>query len=178
MRRAGARHTVLVAAPTGAIFVLSVVAACSSSPTPPSGDRLVVDTHPTSTTTSPPPPPPPPPAASYDDAPTYPDVYQIGAPDGYAPLAACKQCACAGTPDAAPPPVPSYCFGGGTNLTFNGTCGQGDGTTLVVGCNPIPAACAAKPTCACILAALPPSLGCYPVCAGTAPDFEVYCPNP
>ena len=62
---------------------------------------------------------------------------------------------------------------------FTGTCGMGDGTTLVVGCNPIPATCAANPTCACILDNLPAiALGCYAVCAGTNPKFEVYCPTP
>jgi hypothetical protein len=88
---------------------------------------------------------------------------------GYAvsPIQVCKQCACeAGT----------YCFGGGTGYTtFDGTCTAG--STLGVGCQPLPTACATKPTCDCLFDALKANVHCYLVCSGTD-DLIAYCPNP
>ena len=161
------------------------VFACSSSSTPQSsGDDVYNDTQEAGTTSDYDVfiPPSPPSDATFDTM-MYGDVYMVPyEPDSYAPLAACDQCACGpvdgGAKDAAAKP-PAYCFGGGTNMMFTGTCSEGDGTMLVVGCNPLPAACMNNRTCACILGALPPpTLGCYPVCAGVYPNFEVYCPNP
>jgi hypothetical protein len=46
-----------------------------------------------------------------------------------------------------------------------------------LGCNALPAACAAKPTCACVVQALQPGFSCYLVCDETN-GFLIYCPTP
>jgi hypothetical protein len=83
----------------------------------------------------------------------------------YSPQAVCAQCACGpGT----------YCFGGGTGFTtFSGTCTP-TGSTLSVGCQPLPAGCS---SCGCIFDALKGHVPCYLVCGGTGP-LTVYCPSP
>jgi hypothetical protein len=87
---------------------------------------------------------------------------------GYSPLAVCNQCACeAGT----------YCFGGGASFTtFSGTCNTG-GSTLSVGCQPLPAGCMGTATCGCIFDALKAQVPCYLVCSGQG-SLTVYCPHP
>jgi hypothetical protein len=153
----------------------ALIYACTSETPPPTGgDNVVDDTKPTATPTQPLPPPP--------DGGATPDGYGYDGrsyekPDGYNPLGVCNTCACssAGTP-------PTYCFGGGTGqTTFDGKCA--DAATSAqpqLGCNAIPAACAATPTCSCILTALG-KYPCYLVCGtggGIASDLSVYCPNP
>jgi hypothetical protein len=92
-----------------------------------------------------------------------------GYAQGYAvsPLTVCKQCACeAGT----------YCFGGGTGYTtFSGTCTSGP--PLGIGCQPLPAACATKPDCACLFDSLKGQVPCYLVCSGVD-NLLAYCPSP
>jgi hypothetical protein len=92
-------------------------------------------------------------------------------PDGYAALAICQQCAC---------PAGSYCFGGGTGKeTFAGSCAVNTTATLQVGCNTLPTACQATPSCECIMDAIKAQVPCYMVCS-EAPDIgrAVYCPVP
>jgi hypothetical protein len=93
-------------------------------------------------------------------------------PDGYAPYKTCSMCSC---------PAGSYCFGGGTGYeTFDGVCdhtGAGPDAGLQIGCESMPPACASKPDCPCLIEALAPYMGCYPVCT-PMPFFIVYCPNP
>lgn len=144
--------------------------ACSQSSGPKQAhDNLIVDV-PASTATSPPPPPPPSDAAS--DALTNDDY--IENLDGYAPVVTCNACNC--------PSATSYCFGGSTgHIAFSGQCNwidAGPGNDLQVGCHEVPDACSAS-DCECIIKAVAPTTGCYPVCAivkGMA--AVVYCPNP
>jgi hypothetical protein len=94
---------------------------------------------------------------------------QYAIPDGYAPAAICQQCACSGA---------TYCFGGATGHTvFSGSCDGGTGTGLAIGCQPVPAACANEPDCACLIRELSPTMPCYPVC-GQGNGLIVYCPVP
>jgi hypothetical protein len=115
-------------------------------------------------------------AAVTDAGPAYP----ADAPDGYAPLAACGECAC-----AAPG---NYCFGGGSSRTARASSAPADDAALPActladpagtqaGCYAVPAACTATPTCECLLDALQPRLACYLVCAAGDP-LHVYCPSP
>jgi hypothetical protein len=88
----------------------------------------------------------------------------------YAPLGVCSKCACeAGT----------YCFGGGTgHTTFSGTCNHtGSSGGLDVGCEPLPAACASKPDCNCLIQTVGASITCYSECTGTK-SLTLYCPVP
>jgi hypothetical protein len=89
-------------------------------------------------------------------------------PDGYAPLAACAQCACeAGT----------YCFGGAPGVVFSGLCDQTSSVGPAIGCHAIPAGCANEPDCVCILSGLAMQTSCYPACVEpTSGGFTVYCP--
>jgi hypothetical protein len=95
---------------------------------------------------------------------------QVTGAYAYAPLTVCSKCACeAGT----------YCFGGGTgHTTFSGTCNHtGSSGGLDVGCEPLPATCASKPDCNCLIQALAPSISCYTECTGTK-ALTLYCPVP
>ncbi len=87
-------------------------------------------------------------------------------------LMACEGCICSADTN--------FCFGGarGRDPKTPPQCDVGDGSTPKAGCNRIPPACAAKPTCACIINDLQPGYGCYLVCRDTAAGFLVYCPTP
>lgn len=150
-----------------------VAAACSDSPSAPDAHNTVIDDT----------KPKPVPTTKPDDGGTFPvavdaSPYEAGTygdkPDGYAPLALCKMCSCSSGDG-------KYCFGGGGNEQFGGTCDVDGGTgALVVGCDAIPMACAGKSAhdmCPCLLQQLP-MLGCFPVCEVVGGDFAVYCPNP
>jgi hypothetical protein len=158
-------QVVLVLLPLGA---MTFAAACDK--VQPAGSTLVKDV---------PPAPPEPPADDggqplldgpiYGDAPVYTPFD--------ADLGACSSCACAqGT---------SFCFGGGSTKAPTGDGGDAGpkpcttASTAIpeVGCNTLPAACAAKPTCACIIDTLQPSFRCYLNCQDDGKQFLVYCPN-
>jgi hypothetical protein len=169
VRSRGTRPLASVLALLWAIF--GGCAGTSSKPLG-AGDDLVVDVDAT---------PAPPDPHDIDDASTAdspfgfldgPYGYGSLAPDSYAPLAACEQCACASG---------SYCFGGGTGLTVSSaTCGQpvdAGGAALEVGCVPLPAGCENEPDCPCLLQALADQLACAPVCVEVS-GFAVYCPVP
>ncbi len=169
----------LAASGLAAVLAASAVGACSDR-VQPTGSRLVVDA------------PPPVPPAPRDDA--QPPSYDAGAPDGDASLyargdaanlSACKGCVCA--KDV------SFCFAGAT-LAFPRVgagadagdagdpgpqiCATASAPPAVVGCNTLPAACAAKPSCACIIDTLQPAYRCYLNCADDGTEWLVYCPNP
>jgi hypothetical protein len=140
----------------------AAVAACdgddSTTPTG-SGDHVVVDSD--ATTQAPQP--------NFDGGPD--SIFapvEGGAyskPDGYDPYGACQSCKC---------PAGTYCFGGGGAYTaFSGNCMP---SSFGVGCQPIPAACAAKPTCDCLLTATAAMVPCYGVCVQNS--LTLYCPNP
>jgi len=152
-----------------------VVAGCNTSPpdAPQTGDHVINDA----------PPQQKPPAAPQDDGGQPAGPYRDGGGDARAAIAICDQCKCAASKGV-------YCFGGATGETYRGACTPDAGVTedggpvedaapptRGIGCVAIPAACAKKPDCACILNALE-SLPCYPICRDTAQGFEVYCPNP
>ena len=146
-------------------LVATALGACSSSSSPGgNGDRLIVDSK----------TPPAPPAPPHDDAgPTEggsPLYDASGVPDGYAPYAVCKQCAC---------PAGEFCLGGIAGMTSLATCPSvPNATTLKVGCNAIPAACTAQPDCACLLQTLQSKFACYGVCSDLVGGLTVYCPVP
>ena len=149
--------------------------ACSTTPSQPTGDRVVNDTKPapssTSTAEADSAPPPRPDAGIYD-------AHSYEVPDGYSPSGVCDKCACA-SKDAG------YCFGGGTGKTESPTeCAvprdnAGDGSVpageLLVGCNPLPPECGATPDCSCLIAHV--KLPCYTVCSDKG-GLHIYCPNP
>jgi|GEM_PF-2051658 len=154
---------------------IGAIAACDTSPpdAPKTGDRVVNDA----------PPQQKPPAAPQDPDDGGATPYRDGGGDAAEALAICDTCKCAASQG-------QYCFGGATGETYRGTCLPDAGTTedggpiedaaapsRGVGCVAIPAACAKKPDCACILDALD-ALPCYPVCRDTKEGFEVYCPTP
>jgi hypothetical protein len=149
----------------GALFLLIVAVGCSDR-IQPSGSTLVKDV---------PPPPPPPP----DEDASGPG-YDAGARDGYVPVdanyGACAGCVCA--------PETSYCFAGATpradalDAAPPPVCTTASGSPPQVGCNTVPAACAAKPTCACIIDTLQPLYRCYLNCRDDGDQKLVYCPNP
>jgi hypothetical protein len=88
-----------------------------------------------------------------------------GKPDGYDAYGVCQRCGC---------PAADYCFGGGGSYTsFSGNCMP---TAFGVGCQPLPAACAAEAGCDCLLTATAPMVPCYAVCVQNT--RTVYCPNP
>jgi hypothetical protein len=152
-----------------AALAATLLGACSTGArrTEAAGNTVIDDTR-----DQPRPPPAPP------DPPTEPDdaggVY-VDARDEYAPAAMCGGCAC--TPDA------HYCFGGGT---FRAPAEAGipacalpeAGASVQVGCNALPAACAAAPTCDCILNAIQSQVRCYLVCQPLGGQLLVYCPTP
>jgi hypothetical protein len=124
----------------------------------------------------PPPPPPPPEDASQPlldsgltgDGPVY-EKFD-------ADLTACSMCTCE--------QATSFCFAGATprapvDAGEGGVppCTVASGPTPEIGCNAMPAECAATPTCGCILAALQPKYRCYLNCADDGSQFLVYCPN-
>lgn len=162
-----------------ALWGATIVApfACSTTPSQPRGDRVVDDTHPatssTATSQEDSAPPPPSDGGSYD-------ARSYTVPDGYSPTAVCDKCSCASNDGG-------FCFGGGTGKTdLAGECivprgDAGDGSVpssaLLVGCNPIPAACEPNPDCACLIDALHVALPCYTVCS-TKGGLRIYCPNP
>ena len=171
--RTGALAAFLAVAP---VAVLS--AGCTDASRTDAPGNVVVD----DTRDQPRPPANPDPPSSGSDAavadagPAYP----ADAPDGYAPLSACGECAC-----AAPG---NYCFGGGSPRTARASSAPADDAALPActladpggtqpGCYAVPAACTATPTCACVLNALQPRLACYLVCAAGDP-MRVYCPSP
>ena len=133
--------------------------ACSTQAPTENGDRLVVDVS----------IPPPRPAEPEVDGGRSEGPYSK--PDSSAARAICETCACS---------TNTFCVGAITNSTFGGMCAL-DGSALGIGCNDIPPACAATPTCPCILGTLG-KIGCYPVCSPTSSDagdsFFVYCPSP
>jgi hypothetical protein len=98
-----------------------------------------------------------------------------GYADVQSPQTACSSCKC----DRRV----GYCLENGTTVTFgappiDGFCALAKTPTPAVGCNALPAACAANPTCACILDAVQPPLGCYPECTTGGGFFDVFCPKP
>jgi hypothetical protein len=96
-----------------------------------------------------------------------------GYADVQSPMTACSSCMCS--------EKAGYCLENGTSATFTskvigGYCSLSP--TLAVGCNVLPAACAAKPTCACILDNVQPPLQCYPECTESGGYFDVFCNIP
>jgi hypothetical protein len=123
-------------------------------------------------------PPAPPPsdqdaAPAPDDAGSSLDAY----PSVDANLHACAGCTCA--------PETSYCFAGASPRApadagadaAPGVCATASGSPPQVGCNAIPAACTATPTCACIIDVLQPLYRCYLNCSTNGDGMLVYCPN-
>jgi hypothetical protein len=160
MRRRPSSALVLVGA------LVAMGAACSESTAPAGkGNDVVVDVDGSGG----------PPEQPGDDAPDDSPFARVDSgyqppPDGYSPFAFCSSCSC---------PAGTYCFGGGTSFeSFNGDCHEDAGADagLAIGCQPFPPACAAQPTCECLIQALAPSMPCYPVCSITT--LIVYCPNP
>jgi hypothetical protein len=163
------------AALAGALAVASGTACTDASRTDAPGNVVVDDTR---DQHRPPANPDPPSldASVADASPAYP----ADAPDGYAPLSACADCACS--------PTGHYCFGGGSPRGALASsapagdaalpaCTPADPGGTQPGCYAVPAACTASPTCECILTALQPRLACYLVCEPGDP-VRVYCPTP
>jgi hypothetical protein len=148
----------------GLVFVAAFAWGCSdgNSPKVGKGDTVFHDVDATII------PPPPAPEAGGADSPYGPLADGDYGAYAFSPTAVCMKCACgAGT----------YCFGGGTGYTtFSGTCTGA--SSLAVGCQPLPAACASAPTCPCLFQALNAQVGCYPVCEQLAGGLMVYCPSP
>lgn len=168
---------------------LALVAACSDTKSATGqGDNVIDDTR---NQPRPPANPDPPVDASVDTGPLY------DANGNYKPLTACSDCAC--TPDT------HFCFGGGASRSLSpqiadagaassdagdggdgglaacplpGSAGGGEAGTIQVGCNNLPAECAATPTCACVLNAIQPHFQCYLVCHDPGASLLVYCPSP
>jgi hypothetical protein len=163
-----------------AAAALVLVAACNDAPGPPSGpgDNVVDDTnqdavaeHTQDTGVVPP-------QGTVDGA--YPDSSYLsaGGSTGYidasSPRTACASCSCGMNR--------GFCLEDGVTATVTGTepgdaglCTLASATSLAVGCNPLPDSCP-KPTCQCLLNAIP--LGCYPECTSNGGYFDVFCPNP
>jgi hypothetical protein len=162
------------------------VAACNDAPGPPSGpgNVLVNDTNEPDAVV----PQPPPPADAGMDA--YADTGPYGTGGGYqegglasmgyldvqSPQAACSSCKCSNKY--------AFCLENGASSSVTaapnagGFCAYAPASTLEVGCNPFPAACAANPTCECLLDALQPPLPCYPECTTALGYFDVFCIHP
>ena len=149
----------------GAAVALIVPSGACADKVQPAGSTLIKDA------------PPPSPSAPPDDA--QPPAYDAGVigdtpyTKADADLGACSSCVCS--------PSTSFCFAGATlraAMDSGGPvpCTVASGATPQVGCNSLPAACAAKPSCECIIAALQPMYACYLNCqAGSS--WLVYCPN-
>jgi hypothetical protein len=98
-----------------------------------------------------------------------------GYQDVSSPMTACSSCKC----DMRV----GYCLENGSSTAFTSTvvagyCSLADTTTPAVGCNPLPAACKANPTCACVLDAVQPPLPCYPECTSDNGYIDVFCHTP
>jgi hypothetical protein len=151
------------------VAALAVAGACSESSTPTvsPGDDLVDNTN--GEDAGMPIPPPPPDTDAQMDAGLYPEG------SSYAPmLATCAACSC----DTSK----GFCFAGG--IHFSGAPEAGPACSMVGGpdatvdgCNALPAACAATPTCGCVLEAIQPQFKCYLVCTPDNGYLLVYCPN-
>jgi hypothetical protein len=182
MRAAKRVTTLVVVAST-----LGAAWACSDSAQPlGSGNKFINDTMGQDVYT--PPQPAPPPADANSDA--------DGNDSGYAPvLSECASCSC--------DPAKNYCMSGGVRTAdkkasrvsypygAGGGFGEPDGAkgpppppcpildagATGNGCIPLPAACAATPTCECLVVALQPLYSCYLNCSPTPGFLEVYCPH-
>ena len=176
---------VLTTAAISALLASSTLGGCSESSVPGGqGNDVIDDTRPEP---RPPANPDPPMDAETTDA-SDAALYADGPPQ-----VTCGGCAC--TPDT------HFCFSGGTvrgldttppkspaddsaDASDGGDSGPPacplppDASTIQAGCNDIPSACAASPTCDCLLTALQPMYACYLVCRVPGPQFLVYCPNP
>ncbi len=166
-----------VACALGSVVALGATFSCGDR-IQPTGSSLVVDV-------------PPPVPKPVDDA--RPPDYDAGISDGSdaspytradADLKACDTCVCAKDT--------SFCFGGATlaaPVIIAGAdagdggdagpaiCPTASGAAAQVGCNTLPPACAAKPTCACIIDTLQPLYRCYLNCADDGSKWLVYCPS-
>lgn len=153
----------------GSALAISLAAACSSSKSTGGDggvDDLTDDTH--HEDAGPGTPLPPADAGPVDAATT---TY-----DNYAPaLDTCRSCSC--------PSSSAFCFAGGIHAitppdAAPAACVIVDAGAVEPGCNTLPPACAAKPTCECVIAAIQPSFTCYLVCTPDPGYLLVYCPNP
>jgi hypothetical protein len=160
----------MVRAPLVVLFIAAAVAvggACSNPTKPPNapGDDLVNDTN--EEEAGPPQPNQPVDAAPMDSSPP------VSADASYVPmLMACASCNCSMTT--------GFCFAGGTHMLGPSdapACMMVAGPAIGVGCNALPAACAANPTCACVIDAIQPQFNCYLVCTPDPGYFLVYCPS-
>ncbi len=103
-----------------------------------------------------------------------------GASTGYSdvqsPQAACASCTCN--------KKIGYCLENGSSATVtaapyaNGACAVAPASMPSVGCNPLPAACTANPSCGCILDNVQLPSGCYAQCSNSAGYYDLYCPTP
>jgi hypothetical protein len=101
-----------------------------------------------------------------------------GYQDVTSPQAACSSCTCDNRI--------AFCLENGTANKVTGAAASGEGgacayapsNQLQVGCNILPPACAAAPTCQCILDNVQPPLGCYPECSTSLGYIDVFCPHP
>ncbi len=165
MMRTGATLVVVAAA-------IALAAACSEATAPTvvaPGDDLVNDSN--NTDAAPMPAPPPDSDAQADASMDTGIVYTDGS---YAPmLNTCAACSCSATK--------GFCFAGGVHLSggpdAQPACAMVTGSTVEDGCNSLPAACAANPTCDCVLTAVQPQFQCYLVCSPDNGYLLVYCPN-
>jgi len=108
---------------------------------------------------------------SYTDA----NLASVGYADVGSPATACASCTCSQTT--------SFCIENGLTTTVSGAaaggqCPMAPAGKLQIGCNPIPAACAANPTCGCLLDSVQPPVSCYPECTSTLGYFDVFCNVP
>jgi hypothetical protein len=166
---------------TGA--VVAFFACSDSGPPTGSGNTLIDDSHHSGDEL--------PPAMDPSPADALPEMlYPSDAVAEYAPaLDTCAACTC--------DPATNFCFAGGmharspfASMDASDEGGEGgdaaaatpacplvSGSTVQVGCNALPPACAASPTCACVLDAIQPQFSCYLVCSPDPGYFRVYCPN-
>jgi hypothetical protein len=178
-----------------AALLLSLAAACSNG-TPPAvhpGDDITDNTN--EGDTGIPATPPPSGDSGMDDSSLYDD-------SGFQPmLGACSTCSCStkkgfcfgGGVTFHSPPLP---LGGHSDAGDGGGAGDASEDTgpaacpmvsagtndagqtkIEIGCNTLPAACAATPTCGCVLEAIQPQFACYLVCTPDDGYLLVYCPN-
>lgn len=181
--RDGARFVVAAIAITA---IAVVCAACGDSASPGGSGNTVIDD------TRDQPRPPANPDTPVDSGPTDGEapIYDGSLADGaaYQPLSACSGCTCSADSH--------YCFGGGraraapTPQARDASAEDGgdaslpacplpaSASTIQVGCNDLPAECAATPRCACVLNAIQPHFACYLVCQPGGDQLRVYCPSP
>jgi hypothetical protein len=159
----------------GSAIAVAVACAEKQSPTIAPGDDLENDTN---DSDAQPPLPPTAPADAQIDAGLYPDGESTYAPM----LAQCAACECSAKK--------GFCFAGGVHFSnpppseagasdAEAACSMvGGGSAGVVnGCNALPSACTANPTCACVLDAIQTQFACYLVCSPDDGYLLVYCPN-